>query len=210
MAKVTSIVHLDGTIDELIFYTLNGQSLVRRKPTNMKSVFANAPGFEKQRAMSKLFTASNAMATAVYRMAKGSEVALDYRQHSKLVKVITKRFNQADVDLKDLHFAYLRGVLAGIRLDKVREGMPVSFSWRGSELEISSGVVGERELLVKLYKGRLVCPKWNRGKYVCELDMEDVGLMEVSISSGEVLRLGMELGDDEVLVGVVGEFVVVV
>lgn len=96
MAKQNGLVKIEGTIEDLTFYTQNGKNLVRRKGGISKERIENDPNFVRTRENNSEFTTS-AGAGKMLRLALGSLIfkAKDSKMTSRLVKTMSdvKRYD---------------------------------------------------------------------------------------------------------------------
>jgi hypothetical protein len=113
MAKVSGIISIQGNIGDFVFYKLNGQNVCRSKDTGQSERLKSDPRYANCRVTSTLFTEANTIATAIYRLAKCTEVRLDYLQHGKLVKLVFRFLKHHLLPDGTYDFAELMGSLKG-------------------------------------------------------------------------------------------------
>lgn len=203
MAKVRSIISIKGSIGDLVFYHLNGKQICRTSDPNRSEKVKHSEAFINSRKCSSLFTACNAMATAIYRMAKNSGARIDYMRHGELVKKIYNRFYSTPNALPErIAYRELQRTLGGFGFMHRRDArsVPVASVLESGVLNIRIGDVSDVVLIVGTRKPAVL----TKDGYLVENEMEEVLAIEVNED------VELEVGEDNfVLVVVDGDVWVV-
>jgi hypothetical protein len=101
MAKLNELKEIRGTIDDLVFYTLNGVQVVRKKSGFSTEAFANNPNYKKVKENSTEFGHCS-KASKMYRVALANYIADcgDKLMYQKFTKVMT---NIKNLDCQSEH-----------------------------------------------------------------------------------------------------------
>lgn len=180
MAKVSGIIELKGKVDDLVFYKLNGQKVCRKRDTEQGERLKTDPRYESCRKTSTLFGACNAMATAIYRMAKMSNVRLDYMRHGELVKRIFNHYHAQGNLPNSLIVNDVFKTLSGMRMDKSRTTPSLRIHTLNDKFQLT---------VKQHYNCVFITGKWdevfaNNGKYSCKMDMYEVTEVELELDKG--------------------------
>lgn len=117
MATYESFIKLHGSVGDLVFYTLNGKNVVRKKSGFNKTAFKKNPAYEKVRQNSSEFGHCS-------KVGKSIRLALD--QHIKNAKapLLYQKFAKVMTEIKDLDMIAERGkrtVKNGLSTEKGRQ-----------------------------------------------------------------------------------------
>ena len=206
MAKIRGIVKIKGAIGNEVYYELNGKNIVRKKYTQRSFMAKTADSHKKFRDSSKLMRASNAMATSVYRMAKSTGLNLDTATCGKLNGKIKTRLHKDDIDPTNLHYGLVRGVMQGMRLDKVKTALPAHIQYLDGNLRLSTSGLLEMPMLVNIFIGTANCPVWKKGEYEVHTDMSEVEVIQLRIMPGEasgLFNIPLDLSDNQALIATI-------
>ncbi len=134
--------------------------------------------FEQTRKCSTLFKAINAMATAIYRMAKQSGQKMDYLKHGEIVKKLYKHFyTTPDALPKRISYEEIQRTLKGFCFAKERDArsVPCMSQIDGNSLYIRlKAGVSDAILLI----GQGVVSEFSEGDYITENTMQQIEEVE--------------------------------
>lgn len=92
MATYESLIKFNGSVGDLVFYTLNGKNIVRKKSGFNKNAFKKSPSYEKVRQNSSEFGHCSKIGKIIRQNLEGSikesEDALLYQKFAKLMTEI--------------------------------------------------------------------------------------------------------------------------
>lgn len=106
MAKATSIVNLNGKLNDVVFYRIDGKTFARTKRKYFSDQVKTDPSFASTRKRTQFLKLSNAFATAIYRMAKADADRLNYKSQHQLIKLIYQVVclnEQGQIDYASIH-----------------------------------------------------------------------------------------------------------
>ncbi|MFS4472963.1 hypothetical protein [Chryseobacterium sp. T20] len=143
MATYESVIKITGAVGDLVFYTLNGKNVVRKKSGFNKAAFKKNPSYEKVRQNSSEFGHCSKMGKMIR---KSLEVYIkeagDPLLYQKFAKVMT-----AIKDLDTISERGKRTVENGLKTEEGRKLLR-DFQW-GTVRKVSDGVRMEDQILYK-------------------------------------------------------------
>jgi hypothetical protein len=117
MAKYKSILQLQGAIGDVVYYTLNGKQIVRRKAKDIGERIKTCENYAVTRKNNSEFTTANHIASGLYRMAKLIGYRLDPAQQRKMVSIV-KLFIQRNKEINHFKPEHYARMFSGVKLHK--------------------------------------------------------------------------------------------
>lgn len=203
MARAKGILQLNGIIGDLVFYQLDGKTVVRRKPSGVKMQIKHGENYTEHRQRTHYLKLTNSLATAIYRMAKEYSAGINYKSHNKLVKSI---YHQVKFKPKEaIDFSVLRNDLKGLSLNYKDTLPPVAISVYEGDILLGCDKKITHLVSVHLVIGTLPRIHKAKGQLAANNDMEDVEIIELTVQPedhGQNLRVPMSLKANQVVVAI--------
>ncbi|MCU7613664.1 hypothetical protein N0B16_04370 [Chryseobacterium sp. GMJ5] len=137
MATYESFLKINGSVGDLVFYTLNGKNIVRKKSGFNKSAFKKNPAYEKVRQNSSEFGHCSKIGKLIRQSIKNFIIyAEDPLLYQKFAKLMT--------EIKDLDFISERGkrtVKNGIDTEKGKSALRNFCFGKIDNISVSTKVV---------------------------------------------------------------------
>ncbi|MCB9197542.1 MAG: hypothetical protein H6600_03725 [Flavobacteriales bacterium] len=201
MAKVNSIITLNGTIGDLIFYQMNGKTYVRSKPQNLIEQMKHSPSYEGYRNRQNARPVTNSLATAIYRIGKEYATAVNYKIHNELYQRIfpvVKAMKNGELD-----WGFLQQRIKGTVLNHRDSNMMVHLERTDKGLLINHCSEIDHPLEVTICIGDLPALYEEDGIYKAAIDAEEVQLIEFCVMKGvryDDDLIPMKLKDTQVVI----------
>ncbi len=206
MAKVRGIIRIKGKIGDNVYYEMNGKNIVRKTYKGRSHMAKTAESHQKFRESGHLMKASNALSAAVYRMGKSTGIHLNSKAYNILNRKVKRRLHMDDINPTQLHYGILRRTMEGTRLDRVKTAFPISIRYINDYIHLSTGGNLEAPMLVNIFIGTLVCPIWKKDKYITQIDMQEVEVIQLRILPGEssgTFKIPLDLQNNQAIVATV-------
>jgi hypothetical protein len=206
MAKIRGIVKIKGKVGEEVYYELNGKNIVRKSYKGRSHMVKTDPCYEYMRASSRLFRATNALSTALYRMAKSTGIPMNYPMCKNMNGIFKRRLHKGDLDLLKPHYGLFRSSIQGVRMDRVKTALSASIQYFNDHLRISTSGNLACAMHINIFIGTLDCPVWKKDDYIVHTDMKEVEVIQLRILPGEdngVYNIPLELLDNQALVATI-------
>ncbi|MCB9187826.1 MAG: hypothetical protein H6599_00955 [Flavobacteriales bacterium] len=204
MAKATSILNLNGKLDNVVIYQLNGVTVVRKKAEGFGKLIKENAAFEGQRNRNFYLQFANSWSTAIYRMAKELAYKINYRMQNKMNGMIYHAIKFEELEKFD--GIKVRKALSGLSLN-FRDTLPiVDVFMDGQDVLVSCNRMLDGPVQVSLLIGTLPAVKQVKGVPKVTYDMADVEVMELTLQKEDHLqayRINLGLANDQLVVAIV-------
>jgi hypothetical protein len=175
MAKYKGTIKLKGTIGDVVYYTLNGKQIARRKAEGIGELIKTSENYAVTRKNNSQFRVATHMASGLYRMAKLAGYTLDYPQQNQMIKKAVA-IMQKNKDLDVYEKAHYSQMFSGTRLlgNAKTEWMSIKTAPDGRLIKRHT----KEQLRLTLIFGQYWPVVRTENLYSSQLDMERVAMVE--------------------------------
>lgn len=183
MATYESLIKIKGSVGDLVFYTLNGKNVVRKKSGFNKKAFKKNPSYEKVRQNSSEFGHCS-------KMGKIIRNSLDIYLKESGDTLLYQKFARLMTEIKDLDTTSERGKRTVEEGLKTEEGKKLLKAFQFGEIKSVSSEIERQDYLLyikesKAEKATIITLKPNSESYAVEKAEEELSLNQTPISFKE-------------------------
>ncbi|MCB9189016.1 MAG: hypothetical protein H6599_07010 [Flavobacteriales bacterium] len=204
MAKVKSILEINGSVDKVVIYSLNGKQVMRSKVKGLSEQIKTKPSYEGQRQRTKYCQIANSFGTAVYRMAKEFAYKVNYKTQSKMNGLIYQSINKEDPT--ELDYLKIRRALRGIMLNFKDTESLVDTVLLDGDVIINCDKELQGPVSLKVLIGTLPEVKKVKGEYKADINMMEVEVVELTLQPEDhhaTMRLNLGVQPNQIVVAIV-------
>ncbi|MDN3693329.1 hypothetical protein QWZ06_14055 [Chryseobacterium tructae] len=181
MATYESLIKIKGAVGDLVFYTLNGKNVVRKKSGFNKTAFKKNPSYEKVRQNSSEFGHCS-------KMGKIIRNSLDLYLKEAGDALLYQKFAKLMTEIKDLDLISGRGKRTVVNGLKTAEGRKLLTSFQFGEIENVIPVIEQQDYVLYVKENHhtenatIVTIKLNSENYTVDKIEENIFLNQDSVS----------------------------
>jgi hypothetical protein len=144
MAKQAGDIFIEGTIDDLTYYKMEGRYYVRMKSSLTRKKFRKHKAFERSRASCKRFSEGNKLASKLYRMIEKNKRIYKLFCFLKKRSIMLLKEGKSLIEVEEILMDYLMefGLVESIKpiLESTNEINPHAKTMRGHYYEITDNL----------------------------------------------------------------------